>query len=101
MDRSGFPENSARNAFGMTTVEIRRRCRARIANGADLLRGEALETEAPVGRTVEVRVQRPTEKPEEEGKQPTAESEACLMQRRRRFNQKRFPWKSIHPPHKY
>ncbi|GBP75733.1 hypothetical protein EVAR_58826_1 [Eumeta japonica] len=27
-----------------------------------------------------VRVQRPTEKPEEEGKQPTAESEACLVQ---------------------
>ncbi|GBP93868.1 hypothetical protein EVAR_92799_1 [Eumeta japonica] len=67
--------------LSMTTVEIRRRCRACIANG--------------------VRVQRPTEKPEEEGKQPTAESEACLMQRRRRFNQKRFPWKSIHPPHKY
>ncbi|GBP34963.1 hypothetical protein EVAR_28428_1 [Eumeta japonica] len=32
-----------------------------------------------------VRVQRPTEKPEEEGKQPTAESEACLVQRRRRY----------------
>ncbi|GBP07033.1 hypothetical protein EVAR_4454_1 [Eumeta japonica] len=37
-----------------------------------------------------VRVQRPTEKPEEEGKQPTAESEACLVQPQRRFIQNHF-----------
>ncbi|GBP05386.1 hypothetical protein EVAR_76801_1 [Eumeta japonica] len=45
-----------------------------------------------------VRVQRPTEKPEEKGKQPTAESEACSVQRGRRFIPNHFPWKSICPP---
>ncbi|GBP23940.1 hypothetical protein EVAR_17577_1 [Eumeta japonica] len=39
-------------------------------------------------------------KPEEKGKQLTAESEACLVQRRRRFIQNHFPWKSIRPPQK-
>ncbi|GBP74777.1 hypothetical protein EVAR_98162_1 [Eumeta japonica] len=46
-----------------------------------------------------VRVPRLTGKFEEEGMPPTAEIEACLVQRRRRFIQNPFPWKSIRPPH--
>ncbi|GBP54569.1 hypothetical protein EVAR_33038_1 [Eumeta japonica] len=43
-------------------------------------------------RSLSVRVQRTTKKLKE-GKQPTAEGEARLVQRRRRFSQNHFPWK--------